>query len=80
MALEISEFVGVRTIKGSVMPLTDGQPIEVHSTTGAKTLNAKTVAIRIKGTGTITWANAKAETFDGVEYRGVTGGAVITVS
>lgn len=80
MALAISEFTGILTVKGAAAPLSDGEPVEVHTTTGAKTLNDRTVVIRIKGTGTITWSNGKAESFDGVEYRGVRGGTVITIS
>ena len=79
MALEVYEFAGLITIKSQVAQVAFGSPLVAHTTTGAKTLNAKTVLLRITGDGSITWPGGVEENFDGVEFRGVQGGTEITI-
>lgn len=82
MALEISEFFDIAhsTTSGEAISVVESPPSNVITGTGAKTLGSRTTLIRIKGSGTITWANGTAETFDATEYRKVKPGTAFTVS
>lgn len=85
MALQISAFKGYHldSENGGELQILDGPPVAVSaaSFTGSYTVPVGCSVIRIKGTGSITWDGVSpAETFDGIEFRGLNPGTTFTVA
>jgi hypothetical protein len=88
MGLQITCYRGLVpiTLAGHALQLPKGPPVAINGTsssTGAFTIPANVNMIKIKGTGGLTWTSGGitgVEEFDGIEWRWVQPGDVLTIS